>query len=256
MTQKPIKNKAVFRFYEELNDFFPAAERKKDRPYEFWGSPSVKDAIEAQAVPHTEVDLIIVDQKSVDFDYRLMDGDRVAVYPVFESMDISPLNHLRPEPLRKIRFAVDRNLADLARWLRLLGLDVHCDIRLNKSAFRTRAIQDKRVILTSDRQILKQKDVTHGYYIRSGKRSQRIREILKRFELEDQLKPFTRCMICNGRLTSVDKKSCEGQVPERVHKNFDRFKQCETCRKIYWEGSHYTRMLEKLDEILSDKENR
>ena len=246
----------MFRFYEELNDFFPAAERKKDRPYEFWGSPSVKDAIEAQAVPHTEIDLIIVNRQPVGFDYRLKDGDRIAVYPEFESTDISSLNHLRPEPLRKIRFAVDRNLADLARWLRLLGFDVHCDIHLNKSEFRTRAIRDKRIILTSDRQILKQKDVTHGYFIRYRERIQQIREVLKRFDLRNQLKPFSRCMICNRKLTPVDKESCKELVPERVYTTFDRFKQCESCGKIYWEGSHYTRMLEKIEEILTAREDR
>lgn len=76
---------AEFRFYEELNDFLPPERRKQSFLYTFAGAPAVKDAIKAQGVPHTEVDLILVNGLSVGFDYHLQPGDRVAVYPVFES---------------------------------------------------------------------------------------------------------------------------------------------------------------------------
>jgi hypothetical protein len=72
---------ASFRFYEELNDFLPLEKRKQDLTYTFFGKPSIKDAIEAQGVPHTEVDLITANGFSVGFDYHLGDGDRIAVYP-------------------------------------------------------------------------------------------------------------------------------------------------------------------------------
>ena len=92
-------HKATFRFYEELNDFLPKKQRKKAVPYSFFGQPSVKDSIEAIGPPHTEVDLILVNGISVDFDYLLCDGDRVSVYPIFERLDISPVVRLRPAPL-------------------------------------------------------------------------------------------------------------------------------------------------------------
>ena len=84
-------NASVFRFYAELNDFLPAGRRGREATYRFDGNPSVKDAIEAQGVPHTEVDLILVDGAPVGFDHHLQAGVRVAVYPVFESFDITPL---------------------------------------------------------------------------------------------------------------------------------------------------------------------
>ncbi|MCS6903121.1 MAG: Mut7-C ubiquitin/RNAse domain-containing protein, partial [Candidatus Bipolaricaulota bacterium] len=110
---------AVFRFYGELNDFLPPKHRQRDIAYSFQNTPAVKDAIEALGVPHTEVDLIVINGQSVGFSYRLRDGDRVAVYPVFESLDISPIVRLREKPLRRIAFIADVHLGKLARLLRL-----------------------------------------------------------------------------------------------------------------------------------------
>lgn len=103
----PTTRSAFFRFYEELNDFLAEEQRKKTFPYEFTGKPSIKDTIEAIGVPHTEIDLILVDGESVGFNYQMRGGERVSVYPVFESLDITPLVHLRSKPLRKTRFVVD-----------------------------------------------------------------------------------------------------------------------------------------------------
>src|SRR5262249_52305094 len=114
---------ASFRLYAELNDFLPPAQRQIPFVYCFNGMPTIKEAIEAVGVPHTEVDLILVNGVSVAFDYRLRDGDSVAVYPVFESFDIAPLLRLRPQPLRETKFILDVHLGKLAKYLRLLGFD-------------------------------------------------------------------------------------------------------------------------------------
>ena len=81
-------SQALFRFYAELNDFLPRARRQVAFAHTFAGRSSVKDRIEALGVPHTEVDLILVNGVSVDFAYILQDGDQVSVYPVFEAFDI------------------------------------------------------------------------------------------------------------------------------------------------------------------------
>ena len=99
-----IKRSAQFRFYEELNDFLPLNLRRQTFRYDFLGKPSVKDIVETIGVPHTEIDLILVNGDSVDFCYQMQGGERVAVYPVFETLDISPIVRLRPKPLREIRF--------------------------------------------------------------------------------------------------------------------------------------------------------
>src|SRR3989338_9144205 len=114
-------SRAHFRFYEELNDFLPPERRKTTFTREFRNRASVKDMIEALGVPHTEVDLILVNGASVDFSYLVQDGDRISVYPMFESFDIRPLVHLRPRPLREPKFVLDTHLGKLAVYLRLLG---------------------------------------------------------------------------------------------------------------------------------------
>src|SRR5205085_4125837 len=114
---------AEFRFYEELNDFLPEERRRISFPVEIDRARSVKDAIESVGVPHTEVDLIVVDGVSVDFAHVLRGGERVAVYPVFERLDISPVVRLRPLPLRDPRFVADTHLGKLARHLRMAGFD-------------------------------------------------------------------------------------------------------------------------------------
>lgn len=106
-THEPVIQTSYFRFYEELNDFLPAQYFKKNFPFAFRSVTSVKNAIENISVPHTEVDLILVDGVSVDFNHRFTGGEQASVYPVFESIDISPIIRLRAKPLRKIRFVVD-----------------------------------------------------------------------------------------------------------------------------------------------------
>ena len=109
--------------FAELNDFLPRRHRFTTVVRLFDGEVSVKDSTKAAGVPHTEVDLVIVNSESVDFTYRVRDGDRIAVYPVFEALDIGPIARVRPEPLREPRFFADAHLGRLARHLRLLGFD-------------------------------------------------------------------------------------------------------------------------------------
>src|SRR2546426_5016662 len=105
---------ARFRFYAELNDHLPPASDGAEIPHAFQPGASVKDRIEALGVPHTEVDLILVNGRPVDFSYLLADRDRVSVYPVFESFDIGSLTRLRPRPLRDPRVVLHAPLGRLA----------------------------------------------------------------------------------------------------------------------------------------------
>src|SRR5690349_21568593 len=98
---------ATFRFYEELNDFLPPARRRLSFVREFKDRRSIKDMIESLGVPHTEVELILVNGKSVRFSYIVKDGDEISVYTMFEALDVTPLLRLRPRPLRTTRFVLD-----------------------------------------------------------------------------------------------------------------------------------------------------
>lgn len=241
---------AWFRFYEELNDFLPAERRKILFPYVFQGQPSIKDAIEAIGVPHTEVDMILIDGRSADFQCRLKAGDRVSVYPVFESLDITPLIRLRPEPLRHPSFILDVHLGKLARLLRILGFDAAYSNDFTDEQLIEKAAEESRIILTRDKGILKRGCVLRGYWLRSPRAEDQVREVVERFDLAGQLRPFTRCPLCNGPATPVPKSEVEDRLPPQIKIEFREFTHCRACGKIYWKGSHYDRLMATLPCLL------
>jgi uncharacterized protein with PIN domain len=241
---------AHFRFYEELNEFLPQTRRKTEFVYEFNGAPSVKDAVEAIGVPHVEVDLILVNGTSVSFSRKLSDGDRVAVYPTFESFDISAVTRLRPEPLREPRFILDVHLGRLAKYLRLCGFDSLYSKFFEDREIVETALRERRIILTRDRQLIKNSRVTHGYWIRSQNHNEQLTEVFRRFDLGERLVLFSRCINCNTLLEEVRKEEIIDRLQADTSRYFSKFTRCPGCDRIYWEGSHYDNMKRIINQVL------
>lgn len=241
---------AYFRFYEELNDFLPSKRKGELIAYEFYGNPSVKDAIEAIGVPHVEIDLILINSLSVDFFHKLKNADLVSVYPIFESIDISSITHLREKPLRDLKFVADVHLGKLTKYLRLCGFDTYYHQALNDPEIINLAGSDKRVILTRDRELLKNKIVTHGYWIRSPHPSEQLRDVLLRFDLKKRIMFFTRCMECNGLLENVPKMEILDHLLPKTRQYYRKFKRCPDCKRIYWNGSHYHNMKKHIKKLI------
>jgi uncharacterized protein with PIN domain len=237
---------AEFRFYEELNDFLPPERRKRAFRQQFQGTPAVLDLIQAIGVPHMAVDLVLVDGRSVGFGTRLHGGERVAVYPVFERLDISPLVHLRPRPLRRTRFALDVHLGRLARDLRLLGFDSTYRRDWEDSELIGHALDEGRIILTRDVGLLKHRRVTHGYWLRNDAPDRQLDEIVEALDLARQARPFSRCRECNGEIEPLAGESLGPGVDPAIRGRFERFWRCRDCRRVYWRGSHYQRLLRRV----------
>jgi uncharacterized protein with PIN domain len=246
-----VSHEIEARFYAELNDFLPPERRQRAFRYAFHGTPSVKDTIEAIGVPHTEVDVILVDDRSAGFDYLLQGGERIAVYPVFERYDVSPLTRLRPEPLRVTRFVADVHLGALARHLRLLGFDTTWERDLADEAIVGVARDEQRIILTRDRGILKNGRVTHAYWLRSTDPLRQLEEVVRAIDLGRDIDPYTRCMECNGELQSVERAAVARSVPLQVFLVYREFRQCRRCHRVYWKGSH----VKRLDKIIERARN-
>lgn len=238
-----------FRFYEELNDFLPAERKKVSFEHDYAGSPSVKDVVESLGVPHPEIDLIVVDGVSVGFEHRLEGGERVAVYPVFESIDISAAVRLRPRPLRNPRFIIDENLGRLVRLLRLVGLDCLYDPGMDDRLIAETAARDGRTILTRDRGLLMRRIVSRGYFVRNDEPRRQAGEVVERFDLSDRLTPFTRCADCNGVIVPVEKGRVYDRLPEMTRDSYDEFHECEQCGKLYWRGSHWDELTTLVEQI-------
>jgi uncharacterized protein len=210
---------------------------------------TAKDLIESFGVPHTEVDLILVNGASAHFTQAVHPGDRVAVYPVFESFDITAELRVRPEPLRETRFILDVHLGKLAAFLRMLGFDARYRSCFSDEELAKISAEERRVLLTRDRGLLKRGQVTHGYWLRQTDSRRQIAEILDRFDLARVIRPFTRCMACNAMLDDVAKKDVRERIPPLAAELHDEFRQCRRCGRVYWKGSHYRRMESWIGEL-------
>ncbi|MFH0728934.1 MAG: Mut7-C RNAse domain-containing protein [Pseudomonadota bacterium] len=244
-----------FRFYEELNDFLPPEKHKKEFPQDIEGRPTVKHVIESIGVPHTEIDLILANGVSVDFNYYLKDRDRVSVYPVFEGMDITPILRLRPAPLRNTAFILDVHLGKLARMLRLLGFDTSYRNDFEDAQIVRISATERRIVLTRDIQLLKARDVTHGYWIRSMNPDEQMIEVIHRFDLYHQFKAFHRCLSCNGIIHEVSKESVWYLLEPKTKIYYEDFFQCNACGQVYWKGTHFPKLEEKINRWRKLKSN-
>jgi hypothetical protein len=243
----------IVRIYAELNDFVAPARRQRSFACEIAGTPAVKDVIESVGVPHTEVDLILVNGESVDFAHRVRPGDRIAVYPVFEALDIAPLLRVRPEPLREVRFVLDGHLGRLARYLRMTGFDVAYAPEVADEVLAAMAARERRILLTRDQELLKRRAVTHGYYVRAVEPRRQLVEVLRRFDLARLIAPFTRCVACNGRLARAAPEQAR-LAPVRRHDAGAAVWICPACGRLYWHGSHVEAMTRLLGRVRSELE--
>lgn len=240
---------AYFRFYAELNALLPVKDRFRDIKQVFKGSQTVKHLIESLGIPHTEIDLILVNGFSVDFSYIPKEGEAISVYPVFESFDVSPLIRLHPKPLRESKFVLDGHLGRLAAYLRMLGFDSIYRNDFLDEELALISINENRILLTRDRGLLKRSQVTHGYLVTTRNPRQQLLAVVRRFDLVSSFKPFSHCIACNGVLVSTNNNALISQLEPRTKQYFEKFKCCADCGKIYWKGSHYERMLDFIEWV-------
>jgi uncharacterized protein len=240
----------TIRFYQELNDFLPVECRGRPFTAGFAGGCTVKAVIEDLGVPHTEVDLVLVNGESVDFSRRLADNDTVSVYPVFESLDIAQVSRVRAVPLRETRFLLDVHLGTLARLLAMFGFDARYARNVDDEELVHAARREHRILLSRDRGLFKRRIVTHGYAVRSLVPRAQLVEVLQRFDLRDQVRLFSRCMVCNAPLQPVGKESVAAEVPPVVAERYEVFSRCPVCGRVFWRGTHWEKMKTLAEEVL------
>ena len=233
-----MPNQTVLRFYGELNDLLPPAMRCRTLRRWFDGPASVKDVIESCGIPHTEVDVVLVNGTPVDFACPVSDGDRVTAYPRFRLLEGTSGIRLQPPLLADPRFVLDVHLGRLTSYLRLAGFDAAYGRDVpDEELARTSRDQD-RILLTRDRELLKRSIITRGYWIRNTVSRRQFAEVVRRFDLAARMAPFTRCARCNALLSAVAKDVVVARVPPLVAGGRDTFWQCTGCAHVYWDGTH------------------
>ncbi len=241
--QGVIPSKVQFRFYAELNDFLRLDRRQKVFDYFYHGPVTVREAIENQGIPHSSVDMILVNGEPVDLNHNLCDNDYISVYPVFELLDISTISKIRKDPLRSIRFIVDAHLGKLAKNLRIMGFDTLYRNTYNDNEIRLIARLQRRIILTKDKGLLMAKNIARGYYVRSVNSKEQTTEVVRKFDLYNIIDPLSRCLICNHRLVELSPAAIPHDLLKTIVTGFEVYYKCHHCHKIFWKGSHYKSMV-------------
>jgi uncharacterized protein with PIN domain/sulfur carrier protein ThiS len=237
------------RFIAGLNDLLPPSRRGRTIIADVVAGTTVKDLAESLGVPHTEIAAIVVNGESVDFARQVCDGDRMDVYPVFEAPAAPPLVRLDPPPLQEPRFVLDVHLGRLTRTLRLLGFDCVWRNDFTDDELAAISVAEQRTLLTRDRGLLKRAKVAHGYLVRETDHRRQTTEVLRRFDLFKAISPFGRCLECNGVLKPVTKEEVEHRLPPRTQRDYDDFRRCPDCDRVYWKGSHYDRLAALVEDV-------
>ena len=142
-------------------------------------------------------------------------------------------------------------LGTLAKWLRIYGFDTFYASRdmddpevleISKKENRILISRDKNLIIAARRENLKTIEIS------TTDLDEQISIVLGNIK-PDKTKILSRCIICNAKVEDIKKQNVEDKVPEKVFKNKEKFWLCKNCNKIYWKGSHYEKMFEKIDSL-------
>jgi len=148
-----------------------------------------------------------------------------------------------------LKFIADVHLGKLARKLRLLGFDTYFESNLDDNEIIKMSLAENRIVLSRDKELINNSRITQGYRILSSDPREQIREVMIRFDLQNNLNPFSRCIDCNGMIENVSKESVNEYLPPKTRQYFDEFFRCRGCGKIYWEGSHYENMKKQIQNL-------
>ena len=240
----------TLRFYGPLNDFLPR-HCEPEIQVGLREPAAVKDVIEAHGVPHPEVALVLVDGVSVEFGYRIVGGERIAIFPACDLIPVHESSRVVPPPLGDRRFVLDGHLGRLAAYLRTLGYDTRYHNDPDDAALAECSHRERRILLTRDIGLLKRSLVQYGYWVRSTDPEAQLFEVAARYALATGAEPFSRCVSCNGLLRDVDKAAIEHLLPPRTRAEHHQFRQCTECEQVFWPGSHYDRMKRLIDEVIA-----
>jgi uncharacterized protein with PIN domain len=210
---------------------------------------SIKDVIESCGIPHPEVDLILVDGKTVGFDHTLANDATVEVFPV-ENRGTTHTDK-RLQTVGTTRFVADGHLGRLTRNLRLLGFDVAYPKNADDRQLLEVMARENRALLTRDRRLLMHGIVQHGYCPRSQNAAEQTIEVIRRFDLSELIAPFTRCLRCNAPLEAAAKADIIDKLEPLTRIYYDQFHRCSDCKQIYWSGSHFPKLQKRIEEIRS-----
>ncbi len=156
----------------------------------------------------------------------------------------------------QIKFIADNNVGKLAKWLRIIGYDTLLFKEKNDSKMIEIALNEDRVILTKNSQIMKRRLVTNGklkaVHIKCDEPNVQLQETAKILNLDYHFNPFSLCLKCNQKLVPRSKEEVQDLVPPRVFEIQKQYMECPSCHRIYWHGTHWQAMVRELRNIIEE----
>lgn len=151
---------------------------------------------------------------------------------------------MKPSPA----FLCDAMLARLARYLRAAGLDTTlADSHASDAQILREASAQDRWLLTADRRIMEHKAAKgRAIQLPFGSLDAQAAFLTDKFGIDWLTQAFTRCLVDNTPLTPASPVHVL-QVPADARQPLDELLACPACGRVYWRGSHYKRMLRKLE---------
>ena len=147
------------------------------------------------------------------------------------------------------RFAAERTLGKLAKWLRLLGFDTIFEGQNSSDTF-SKGLQSERILLTRTQAVREAYNTRQHVFIKSDHVRDQIKQVIHELGIVFQdIRPFSRCLSCNIEIAEIEKDAVFGQIPDYVWETNDIFHTCPECRRIFWPGSHLEHSMKRIDKL-------
>jgi uncharacterized protein with PIN domain len=149
-----------------------------------------------------------------------------------------------------MKFIVDCMLGKLAKWLKILGFDALFFSKIEDDELLAIAHREKRILLTRDTGLIQKARDIEALFLESEKWREQVEQVLGHFNLWGKIDSHTRCIACNVELKNLCKKDAKNLVTPFVYKHADSFALCPACGRVFWRGTHFKDMENKIEEIL------
>ena len=152
------------------------------------------------------------------------------------------------------RFFADDMVGRLCWWLRMIGYDTAYERQIEDGDLAARAREENRIVLTRDTSFAERYPDVQVFYLPTDRAEVQLWMVLQEFDLDFDHAWFSRCLVCNDQLVSVEKQKYRSRIPSYVYKTLNEFWYCNTCEQLFWRGTHHQNMVKKLGRLRKEIE--
>ena len=150
-----------------------------------------------------------------------------------------------------MKFLCDQMLGSLAKWLRIYGFDTfYANSTISDDKIIKISKKENRCLITRDEELAFRckKENIKILYFKILDLDKQIKFVLNDLVV-DKEKILSRCILCNSELYDIKKDKIKDEIPIKVFQKHKKFWFCKKCNKIYWQGSHYDNMIQKIKNL-------